>query len=233
MELEKLKLLGLNTYETKAYITLIKKGKSKASFISQDSGVPNGKIYDTLDSLEHKGLIQIIPEKIKYYIPKPISHLKKLLLKKQKELTNLNKELDKLKEISETRQEGDILVVRGKKNFHKILQELPEPKKFSYTLKWNADITDLNIMKKIKNRINQGVKIKTLYNTKTPSENIKKWSKLIPNYKFIETDGIAMGINEKSVMISILELNSTILITSKNLSKVMKQLYEGYYKNKK
>lgn len=50
-------LLGLNRYETKVYITLLSKGPKKAIEIASISGVPRGRVYDVLRSLEAKGLI--------------------------------------------------------------------------------------------------------------------------------------------------------------------------------
>ncbi len=233
MELEHLKLLGLNTYEIKTYTTLLKKGKSKVSKIIEDSQVPSGKIYETLDSLETKGLVAIVPDKIKYYIPKSINNLKEIIKQKESELKQLNKELDEFKDIIEQRTDGEITVVRGKKNFHRLIKEFPEVDKFTYYIKWKADITDMNIMKGAKEKQKRNIVLKTLYDFEVPKENIAKWEKYTPNYDYIKTEGIAMHIDEKITMISILSQNSTILIKSKEFSEVMKQLYEGYYENQK
>ena len=51
------RLLGLNSYEAKAYLTLIMRGASKATVIARESGIPQQRIYDVLRSLESKGLI--------------------------------------------------------------------------------------------------------------------------------------------------------------------------------
>lgn len=233
---EKLKLLGLNNYEIKAYLTLLHKGKSKASFISQDSKVPNGKIYDTLASLENKGLIAIIPEEVKRYVAKPIENLKNMLKEKEDELKKLSQEIDKLKDIQEERQEGNIMLVRGKRNFHKIVKETPTSETFSYTIKWKADITDMNFMQSVKKGMKRKLNMKTLYDYNTPKENLKIWKSKFPKLDFskkINADGIAMSINDTSVMISNLELNSTILIKSKKFVKTMKELFEAYYENYK
>ena len=47
---------------------VLKLGKAGASEISKESGVPYSRIYDVLASLEHKGLVKIIPEKGKKFI---------------------------------------------------------------------------------------------------------------------------------------------------------------------
>ena len=50
-------LLGLNTYEAKAYLAILKLGSASPLRISTVSGVPRGRIYDVLKSLELKGLV--------------------------------------------------------------------------------------------------------------------------------------------------------------------------------
>ena len=228
---EKLKLLGLNIYQSKTYLFLLQYGKSKASEICKNTKIPQSKIYETLDLLENKGLISIIPEKINFYIAKGIEHLQEILNEKKKDLDKINSELEELKEISKTRDSENISIVRGKKNFHKILKEIPKSNEFVYTIKWKADIVDKNILKKSIDTSKKGVIQKTIFDYNCDKENIKKWKEVIPNYNFIKSDGVAMQINEDSVMISIVELNSTILIKSKKFSEVLKQLYEGYFEN--
>ncbi|TXT64327.1 MAG: putative Transcriptional regulator TrmB [Promethearchaeota archaeon] len=62
---------NLSTYEINAYITLLKASKTNpptARKISKESGVPSGRIYETLNDLKIKGLIEIIearPKKFK------------------------------------------------------------------------------------------------------------------------------------------------------------------------
>lgn len=50
--------LGLTAYESKAYLMLVREGVSSAHEIAQKSGVPYGKIYPTLASLEIKGFLR-------------------------------------------------------------------------------------------------------------------------------------------------------------------------------
>ena len=56
--LDKLKQLGLTGYEALAYLTLLKLGDSEANEISVDAGIPMGRIYNVLSSLEEKRLIR-------------------------------------------------------------------------------------------------------------------------------------------------------------------------------
>ncbi len=61
---------NLSTYEISAYITLINSSSINpptAKEISLESGVPSGRIYEILEDLEKKGLIEIIDSRPKKY----------------------------------------------------------------------------------------------------------------------------------------------------------------------
>jgi sugar-specific transcriptional regulator TrmB len=72
--MEELKLFlkdaNLSTYEISAYITILTSSKIKhpsARQISSQSGVPSGRIYEVLEELNIKGLIEIIESRPKKY----------------------------------------------------------------------------------------------------------------------------------------------------------------------
>ena len=52
--IDNLKELGLNTYESKVYIALLKKHPSTGYEISNIANMPQSRTYDTLKSLEQK-----------------------------------------------------------------------------------------------------------------------------------------------------------------------------------
>ena len=54
-----LREIGLNKYESSAYLTLLKEGISEANTISQKSNIPMGKVYEVLESLKNTGLVEI------------------------------------------------------------------------------------------------------------------------------------------------------------------------------
>ena len=56
----KLKALGLTQYEVKTLITLIALSSSTAEEIHNQTDIPTPRIYDTIDSLEKKGLVRTI-----------------------------------------------------------------------------------------------------------------------------------------------------------------------------
>lgn len=88
MEEEKLlKKLGLSNYETAVYLKLVELGTSEASTIYRKSNVPFGRIYEELNSLASKGLIEIQNTRPKKYkIKKPKTAFKNLLKNKKEEM---------------------------------------------------------------------------------------------------------------------------------------------------
>ncbi|MEM1922883.1 MAG: helix-turn-helix domain-containing protein [Nitrososphaerota archaeon] len=64
-----MKRIGLSEYEAKAYIALLSRRGGTASEISAASQIPISKIYDTLKSLERKGLLKAERGRPMRYIP--------------------------------------------------------------------------------------------------------------------------------------------------------------------
>lgn len=54
---DKLKELGFNTYESKVYISLLKKYPATGYEISKIANIPQARTYDTLKVLENKGIV--------------------------------------------------------------------------------------------------------------------------------------------------------------------------------
>ena len=70
---------NLNTYETKIWLALLKKGTATAGEVASISGVPRSRAYDILESLEKRGFVIVKLEKpIKYIGIKPRIILEKL-----------------------------------------------------------------------------------------------------------------------------------------------------------
>ena len=63
----KLKSLGLTQYEIRTLKTLIVLSASTAEEIHKQTDIPTPRIYDTIDSLEKKGLVRIIPGRPKRF----------------------------------------------------------------------------------------------------------------------------------------------------------------------
>ena len=65
--IKKVRLFGLNTYESKLWTALLSRGISTAGELSDIANVPRSRSYDVLESLEKKGFVATKYEKpIKY-----------------------------------------------------------------------------------------------------------------------------------------------------------------------
>ncbi len=221
--------IGLSKNEEKAYTTLIKLGKTSASEISREGDIPYGKIYEVLARLEAKGLVQVIPETTKKFKATSPEELIKLIEKKEKAFAELREKAEQLKKFYEFEKEEPVQIARGRKNFYKILKRTPIPEKFSYSIKWSSEFKPQLVLKN-KEVMKKGIKPKVLARiSEDTKENIKKWLKHHQEIKEIHNEGIAMDINEKHVLIVLINQNTIIEIKDKAFSNIMKQLFEKTY----
>ena len=86
-----LRRLGLNSYESVAYLALIKYGPQDCRSLSRLAGIPNGKIYFTTKSLVKKGCIQVseFSNSKKFSTVNPEIIIKKRVAELKEELNNL------------------------------------------------------------------------------------------------------------------------------------------------
>ncbi len=62
-----LRQFGLSEYESRAYLVLTMYGVSAASFVSERTRIPSSKVYDVLNSLKIKGLVEVAQAKPKKF----------------------------------------------------------------------------------------------------------------------------------------------------------------------
>ncbi|MCF7799255.1 hypothetical protein K9M74_05115 [Candidatus Woesearchaeota archaeon] len=97
--IDKLKLFGLNSYESKIWVALLSRGVSSAGELSDISNVPRSRSYDVLESLEKKGFIVMkIGKPIKYLAVPPNEVLERVKQKVQEDANKQSKSLENLKE---------------------------------------------------------------------------------------------------------------------------------------
>lgn len=224
--------IGLAKNEAKAFEAVLKLGKAGASEISKESGVPYSRIYDILASLEHKGLVKIIPEKGKKFIPGDPSSLKKLIDEKKQSLDVLDKEVEKLKSMYEKAEKEPVEIARGKKNFYKIERQLPRARKQILNIKYTSEYQPV-WAREDKADIRKGVKLKVLtrYDDETKG-NVLKWLNAYKNIKQIPNEGVAIGIrDDNAIMITLIKSNVTMLIRDKPFIALMKELFLKYYES--
>ncbi len=68
--LRALRNLGLNSYEARVYISLVRHGALTASKVSSVSQIPFSRVYDVLAALERGGWISVEQGRPKRYVPK-------------------------------------------------------------------------------------------------------------------------------------------------------------------
>lgn len=96
--LNKLKSLGLNSYEAKLWTALLSLGTSTAGELSDVANVPRSRSYDVLDGLEKKGfIITRIGKPIKYLAIPPEEVLERVKQKIKKEYNNQTESMNSLK----------------------------------------------------------------------------------------------------------------------------------------
>lgn len=224
------RVLGLNKYEFEAYQALIKLGKSTASEISKICSVPYGRIYDVLYSLESKGYIKTITDKTKQFIASDPEEVINMIKNKKEELELLEKEFQKLEQIYDTREEEPVIIVKGNRNFYKLIKEKPEAKKYRYTIKYHSTINPKWI-EGYKKKLKKGIDIKNMvrFDEKT-MKNVMRWKKTLPEIKIIDNEGVLMSIiDDCYVLIGLITSNTTVVIKNEAFGKIMKKMYLGAY----
>ncbi|MBU5687818.1 MAG: helix-turn-helix domain-containing protein [Candidatus Aenigmatarchaeota archaeon] len=111
---EWLKSVGLQEYQAKVLLTLSIKGVSSANEISKSSNVPITKIYGVLNSLENLGFVESTLGRPKKYMIKDIKgSLEYLLNKKKFKIEEMEKNMNKILEILENKNDK---IQREKRN---------------------------------------------------------------------------------------------------------------------
>lgn len=227
-----LKELGLTINETKLYEVLLRLGKTTAGHLSKESQVPYGRIYIVLASLEEKGLIKVLPEETKKYVPSDPEKLHELIANRIKSLNEINDKVKEFKKIYEEHEKEPVLIAKGKSNFYKINKETKSAKKYSYAIKYTFEANPI-WMRETKDKIRKGIDTKHMgvFNNDT-EKAIFEWKKIAKEIKPIENDGVAMSItDDEEVMIGLIKSNTTMLIRDKAFAKIMRQLFVKYYEN--
>ncbi|HLC81389.1 MAG TPA: helix-turn-helix domain-containing protein [Candidatus Nanoarchaeia archaeon] len=97
--LNKLKDFGLNSYESKLWVSLLSRGVSTAGELSDISAVPRSRAYDVLESLEKKGFIIVkVGKPIKYLAVPPAEVVERVKKKVGEEAELRNQVLSELKD---------------------------------------------------------------------------------------------------------------------------------------
>lgn len=135
MNTEILEQIGLSKNEVKAYFALLELGQSSATPIVKKAGIPNSKVYPTLEKLIKRGLVSyVIKNNVKYFQASDPENLidflndkEKLISQQKKEIEKLLPEIERKRELAKDRQEATIYEGFGgiKAAFNTILNKVP------------------------------------------------------------------------------------------------------------
>jgi len=96
--INRLKDVGLNSYEARLWVALLSRGVSTAGELSDIADVPRSRSYDVLESLEKKGfIIMKLGKPIKYIAVHPNEVLNRVKQKVQRDADDQFKVLDTMK----------------------------------------------------------------------------------------------------------------------------------------
>lgn len=213
--IDKLKKYGLNTYEAKAYLTLLKLGLSTSSPIAKESRVPYGKIYPVLSSLESKEFIKIYTGTPKRFIAiEPSIILNKVVDKRLHSINNLKESSKTLIKQLETPKLEKIKplelinIVEGKKNYLNLSVKLHEKAKKEWKTIQTLPLYQPHIQS-YKDMIKTGVKVKILtYITEKNKENLKIWKKLDVEIRILKKPQSRFTvIDNKEVILRVTDAN--------------------------
>lgn len=120
---ENLNEIGFSDSESIIYLTLLKKGESSVSEISQISGLHRTNIYDTLEKLKEKGLVAyILKENKQFYRANDPDTVLNYLKEKEESITKI---IPKLKEIqSSIKEKVSVEILKGEQGIKSALRDI-------------------------------------------------------------------------------------------------------------
>lgn len=154
--IESLKELGLNSYEAKVYLGLLKKYPATGYEISQIANVPQSRAYDTLKTMEKEKIVVATNSKPVTYTPiKPSELTKRYKRKIAATLEFLDKNLPNVRED----YTEPILSITGSANIReKIIEIIKNAKKEIYIEIWSQDFKFIEPY--LLDAYNRGVEVK-------------------------------------------------------------------------
>jgi len=181
--IETLREFGLNDYEARVYSTLVFLGPSKAGHVSRESKVPQSKIYDILDSLVGRQLVEVLEGRPKEFkAVDPGSALENLVRNEEKKVMELKektldvkKALKKINGSSESMIEG-VWTVKGKnftEFFDKVADMLDRSENYAYGITRNFS-KNYRLSQALVGCSRRGVKVKVISLDPVNEENYWK-----------------------------------------------------------
>ena len=188
MDTRILEQIGLSKNEIKVYFALLELEQSSATPIVKRSGIPNSKIYPTIEKLIKKGLASyVIKNNVRHFQASDPKYLIDILNNKQKQISLQKKEIEDLipkielkKKLAKEKQ--DAKVYEGldgiKAAFNTILNTLNRGDEYLvFTLGEELKEATRFFQNYHKKRRQKGIKVRLITNTKLKSLILKSWYK--------------------------------------------------------
>ncbi len=237
--------LCLDSYKKAVYEWLLKVDNSTAREIAEETKVPYGKIYVTLNELEKLGLISIFPTEPKTYkVIEPKLAFKILFEKQKNEIEEKIKNLENLEKIEKIRKpksDNEIIVLKGREKYMQLMKQMIDKTKKEFLLipgKLSKPTTPvriafLRILEKKKN-----LKMIVRKIDKENEEFIRERVKLGAKIRKHNLEGLRLAIRDnEEIMLSIVEPETkdriSIYTTNKWFVVSMKKLFNSLWKEGK
>jgi len=200
--IDTLKEFGLNDYEARAYSTLVLRGPSKAGDVSRESRVPQSKIYDILDILTHKQLVEVLEGRPKEFrAVDPDVALENLVRSEEKKVRVLKaKAIDVKKILKEVNGNGSeatiegVWTIKGRKFtqfFDKVAEMFDRCENYAYGITRDFSKTG-RLSQALIGCMKRGVKVRVVALSPVTEENYWK-------AKWYQSHGIQLRIFETKV----------------------------------
>ena len=116
--IDDLKAAGLSEYEAKVYQALLQSGEQTGRQVSDKSEVPKTRVFDTLEKLKDKGLVQLVSQRPLIWSPlKPEVGIKLFIERKIESYNQIEKQLldttKKIQRLPEEKIEEKVVTVSG------------------------------------------------------------------------------------------------------------------------
>jgi len=229
--------IGLTKGEIKVYLTLLKLGETTTGKIIDDSGLSSGKIYEILNKLMKKGLVNyIVKEKTKYFnatspkkILEYISNTEKEIKKKRQQVEKILPSLSSIKD--KKREEYSAVVYKGIEGFKTAIYEtLDELNKDNKWLAFGISVKRKEIINRIWNKFvkakeKKGISSRLIFN------DIKSYKGQKPKYKEegrilkMISNAAPVSISGNIVMIYNWKELSVIKITNKDIAQSFREFF--------
>ncbi len=176
-----MKNFGLGEYEAKVYLALVSLGPSRAGQVSVESNIPQSKIYDVLNSLVDKEVIEIFSGRPKEYkAVSPNVFLKTMFETKEKELSSLKQRVKEVGDLFKSSTANEVVsgvwTSKGKEwieFFDRVTELLERSTKYVYAVTRDYS-RSARLTEAAKRCVRRGVKIRVIGMDKLSAENYMK-----------------------------------------------------------